>query len=188
MIGISDADDDSPQSVQFYYNFFESVKGFNSNLFSFSAVNELPTDPPNGACANGLPYEGGPITRVPQMVSMTGGIEEDICTNDWGTALEQLGNIAFGARTVFPLTAQPADPTTIAVSVAEPGATCSTSNPCAAGAACVNGLCFVPVSQTGPNNAPEWSYDATNNAVVFDPLAAPEAGEVVQVTYNVACN
>jgi hypothetical protein len=171
VIGISDADDDSPQSVQFYYNFFESVKGFNSNLFSFSAVNELPSDPPNGTCANGLPYEGGPITRVPQMVQMTGGIEEDICTNDWGTALEQLGNIAFGARTVFPLTAQPADPTTIVVAVAE-----------------MQGAPFVTVPPTGPNNAPEWSYDATTNAVVFDPLAAPEAGEVVQVTYNVACN
>jgi len=46
----------------------------------------------------------------------------------------------------------------------------------------------VTVPPTGPNNAPEWSYDATTNAVVFDPLAAPEAGEVVQVTYNVACN
>jgi hypothetical protein len=37
-------------------------------------------------------------------------------------------------------------------------------------------------------NAPEWSYDATSNAVVFDPLAAPEPGNVVQVTYTVACN
>ena len=171
VIGISDGDDVSPQSVQFYYNFFQSVKGFNSNLFSFSAVNELPSDPPNGTCANGLPYEGGPITRVPQMVQMTGGIEEDICTNDWGTALEQLGNIAFGARTVFPLTAQPADPASLAVAVANQ-----------------QGAPFVPVPQTGPNNAPEWSYDATTNAVVFDPLAAPEAGEVVQVTYSVACN
>ena len=121
--------------------------------------------------ANGLPYEGGPITRVPQMVQETGGIEEDICTNDWGTALEQLGNVAFGARTVFPLTAQPADPSTIAVGVADqPG------DP------------FVPVPSVGPNNAPEWSYDSTTNAVVFDPLAAPEPGEVVQVTYTVACN
>jgi hypothetical protein len=105
------------------------------------------------------------------MVQMTGGIEEDICTNDWGTALEQLGNIAFGARTSFPLTAQPAEPSSIVVAVAnQPGAP------------------FVTVPQVGPMNAPEWSYDATSNAVVFDPLAAPEPGNVVQVTYTVACN
>ena len=165
VIGVSDGDDNSPQSVQFYYNFFESVKGFrNANMFSFSAVNQLPTDP-SGGCANGLAYDGSTVTRVPQLVQLTGGINVDICTSDWGTSLQQLGNIAFGARTSFPLTAQPADPTKIAVEL--------------------NGQAVPP---TGPNNAPEWHYDATSNSVVFDPLAAPQPGDTLTVSYTVACS
>ncbi len=167
VIGISDGDDNSQQSVQFYYNFFESVKGFrNASMFSFSAVNELPTDSAGG-CSNGLAYDDDPsqVTRVPQMVQMTGGLNVDICTSDWGSSLQQLGNIAFGARTSFPLTAQPADPTKITVTL--------------------NGQ---PLPPTGPNNAPEWHYDPTQNALVFDPLAAPQPGDQITVTYTVACN
>ncbi|MHB8417352.1 MAG: choice-of-anchor D domain-containing protein [Myxococcales bacterium] len=170
IIGVSDGDDDSPQSVQFYYNFFESVKGFqNAGQFSFSAVNQLPSDPAAG-CASGLVYDGTSVTRVPQMVQMTGGLNVDICTQDWGTALQQLGNVAFGGRLSFPLTAQPADPSGIEV------------QDCPAQGGCFN------VPSVGPQNFVEWQYDSTTNALVFNPQAAPQPGDTLTVTYDVACS
>ncbi|HUB05974.1 MAG TPA: choice-of-anchor D domain-containing protein [Myxococcales bacterium] len=170
IIGVSDADDDSPQSVQFYYNFFESIKGFqNASQFSFSAVNETPADAPLGGCANGIAFDSTSVTRVPQMVQMTGGINVSICTNDWGTALEQLGNIAFGGRLSFPLTAQPANPASITVTD------------------CFQGSCTTEPS-TLPNGFVEWTYDPTTNSIVFDPNAAPQPGDTLTVTYDVACS
>ena len=169
IIGVSDGDDDSPQSVQFYYNFFESIKGFqNASQFSFSAVNQLPSDPATG-CANGLAYDSSTVTRVPQMVQMTGGINVDICTSNWGQALQQLGNIAFGGRLSFPLTAQPADPASIEVQD------------------CFQGNCTSLPSQL-PNGFVEWHYDPTTNSIVFDPNAAPQPGDTLTVTYDVACS
>jgi hypothetical protein len=46
----------------------------------------------------------------------------------------------------------------------------------------------VPYPATGSHGNPQWSYDATTNAVVFQPLAAPQAGDTVAISYTVACN
>ena len=168
IIGIDDGDDGSPQSNDFYYNFFESLKGFkNSGQFSFSAVNNLPSDP-SGGCGQ-IAYDG-PSIRVPDMVARTGGLGVDICTTDWGTALTQLGNVAFGARRSFTLTSTPADPTQIDVKVGTG-----------------KNLVDEPAIDTAHGNLVNWTYDPSTNSVIFDPAEVPLAGQTVQITYPVAC-
>ena len=167
VIGVDDGDDASPQSNDFYFNFFEGLKGFaNSSQFSFSAVNNLPSDP-SGGCGSGsnsIQYDG-PTVRVPDMVSRTGGLGVDICTQNWGAALTQLGAIAFGSRSAFPLTATPADPTQIVVK---------------------NGTAVIPAVDP-TRGLPNWTYSAATNAVVFDPAVVPLPGQTITVTYPVEC-
>ena len=45
----------------------------------------------------------------------------------------------------------------------------------------------VPIPQL-QNGFPQWTYDAKNNAVQFDPLAFPQPGDMVQISYTIACN
>jgi hypothetical protein len=93
-----DAEDDlSPQSVQSYYDFYESVKG-DPTLFSFSYINE------------GLSQiTGGPVPRVTTMVQLTGGVEADTTTNlaTWTGTLNQLWASAAATAYRYPLTGQP---------------------------------------------------------------------------------
>ncbi len=171
IIGVDDGDDSSPQSNDFYYNFFEGLKGFqNASAFSFNAVDALPTDP-SGGC--GPVFYDGPGIRIQDMATRTGGLDIDICTQQWGQALTQLGAIAFGSRRSFPLTSTPADPTQIAVQLCV--------NP-------QNPTTCVPIpANDAAHNLVNWAYDPTTNAVIFDPSDVPLPGQSVVITYPVEC-
>ena len=150
-------DDLSPQSVQAYYDFFESVKG-DPALFSFSYVDEGT----NGF--GGFGGGGSSTPRLNQLVSLTGGLIVDTTVSSWATTLNALWASTTAAAFRYPLKGQP-----VASSVTVT-------------------LDGTPYPATGPHGNPQWSYDATTNAVVFVPLAAPQAGDTVLVSYTVACN
>jgi hypothetical protein len=99
VIVVSDEEDQSPQTVDFYTNFFLSIKGFrNTNLFTFSAI---VGDAPTG-CATA--QEG---LRYIEVAHRTGGVFQSICSSDWSRSLEELSTTAFGFKSRFFLANQP---------------------------------------------------------------------------------
>ncbi|MBN2361706.1 MAG: choice-of-anchor D domain-containing protein [Deltaproteobacteria bacterium] len=99
-----------------------------------------------------------PAPRYQEMVALTGGRSMSICAVDWGEELEELGTTIFlAATTRFQLSGRP-QPGSISVSV--------------------NGV-QVPASQ--------YRYDAASQTVIFDAEYALEPGDVVEVSYVLAC-
>jgi hypothetical protein len=43
-----------------------------------------------------------------------------------------------------------------------------------------------PVPASGPSGT-NWHYDATGNAILFEPSSAPPAGAALSVSYSLAC-
>lgn len=155
---VSDEEDSSAGDVNFYVNFFKSIKGFyNENLFHFHAIiGDIPSgcSSPDG--------NADPGHRYAQVAAETGGIVASICSPDFASALESIGDVAFGLRTQFFLS-RLADPATLQVRV--------------------NGqLC---TSQAGSN----WTYHEPSNSVVFDEAAPcmPETGDEIQIHYQTLC-
>ncbi|MBI4817468.1 MAG: choice-of-anchor D domain-containing protein [Deltaproteobacteria bacterium] len=100
VIVVSDVDDQSPQSVDFYTNFLLSIKGFrNTNLFTFSAIT---CDDPSG-CGD----DPGVAQRYQEVTTRTGGIFSSIMTDNWSRSLEDLSVSAFGFKSRFFLSNQP---------------------------------------------------------------------------------
>lgn len=93
LVFLSDEEDHSSPTVDFYVNFFRGIKGFrSSHLFSASAI---VGDYPDGC---GSAVSGA---RYVQVAERTGGIFESICTPDWSQSLENLGRAVFGYRSTF---------------------------------------------------------------------------------------
>ncbi|MEM9116234.1 MAG: choice-of-anchor D domain-containing protein [Myxococcota bacterium] len=98
IIALTDEREQSQRPVDFFLNFFLSIKGFrNTNLFSFSAIHGGET-----GCGQA---QAGP--RVTEMVQRSGGVEGSICTSDWARTLEDLSQTAVGFNSRFFLTNQP---------------------------------------------------------------------------------
>jgi hypothetical protein len=109
LIFVSDEEDQSLQSVDFYSNFFLSIKGFrNTNLFSASAI--------VGDAPSGCPTAFDPGLRYIEVANRSGGIFESICTPSWSDSLENLGLSVFGYKSRFFLSNQPV-PGTVVVTV-----------------------------------------------------------------------
>lgn len=158
IIVVSDQPDLSAQTVDFYWQFFASIKGFqNRNQFTFSAI---VGDAPGGC--NG---PGGGAQACPRYIDMaqrTGGVFQSICSNDWSRSLEDLSRTAFGLRNQFFLSGQPVVPTIEVF---------------------IDGVTF-PANDGGIVN---WTYDFGTNAIVFTPFATPEPGTVVDISYSAQC-
>ncbi len=101
-----------------------------------------------------------PHFRYLEVQERTGGVFSSICSDDWAEDLRDLSSVAFGYRSRFNLTNFPVEGT-IEVIVLRGG--------------------------TDPVDAQYWEYDTENNAIQFDTLAIPEAGDVIEVTYEVQC-
>ncbi|MDP3236153.1 MAG: choice-of-anchor D domain-containing protein [Myxococcales bacterium] len=158
VIGVSDADDQSPLPVSTYALLLASLKA--PNLFTFSALTPLVATPPLG-CA----YDLGPGTRTMDAVAQLGGVAREICTSNWAAALEEVGTSAFGFRRSFTLRA-PVNAAGGPVSVFVDG---------------------VEVPSITPTSQMVWSFSAATNTVTFVPLYAPEPGKTVSVSYPVVC-
>lgn len=101
--------------------------------------------------------------RYVELARRTGGIVGDIATTTWAEDLSQLGSLAFGAKTRFFLTSTPERPDEMLTTIdGEP----------------LNRVDGAIVN---------WSYDPQGNAVEFGTLSIPEPGEVLEVSYKVAC-
>ncbi len=169
IIAVTDEGDWSPGNINFYYNAFQSLKGFrNSHLFNFHAIT---VDAQGGPCTGPDGYGD----RLIAMVNKTnGGIFQPICTRDWAASLRQMSASAFGFKTCFNLTSEPDDQNGnghISDSEGEIELW-------------MNGR-LTP--SKGLQDQRIWSYDGSQNAVCFEPLTVPEPGTQIEVSYKVAC-
>lgn len=160
-IVVTDAPDQSNQSATYYVNSLLNIKGFNkANMFTFNAIAGFASTAPSG-CAG---YDTGPDDGTyAAVVNQTNGIKAEICTQNWATALQGLGQTAFGFRTTFFLNAVPDVGQGITVTL--------------------DGV-NVPPTTSGTTN---WTYDSATNAIVFDPSKAPGPGQNLTITYYVGC-
>lgn len=114
---VSDEEDSSPGDLNFYINFFKSIKGFyNENLFHLHAI---VGDVPNGCSSSGGDASAG--HRYVTVANATGGAVVSVCDTNFAAGLSSIGDIAFGLRTQFFLGRIP-EPATITVAVA--GSSC----------------------------------------------------------------
>jgi hypothetical protein len=108
IVCVSDEEDQSGGSVNFYVDFFESIKG--PRTAEMTKLSAICGDAPNG-CATA---EAG--SRYIDVANRTGGIFESVCTLDWTQIMDNLAVDAFAALREFTLS-RPADPATITVTV-----------------------------------------------------------------------
>jgi hypothetical protein len=159
LIFVSDEEDQSQNSVDFYVSFFLSIKGFrNTNLFTASSI---VGDAPNGCSGPGGSADEG--LRYIAAANRTGGIFQSICTSDWSQALEDLSTTAFGFKSRFFLSNQPVIPT---IKVFIDG---------------------VEIPAAGAGGTVNWIYDFGTNSINFSPVATPEPGGEIRVEYTVEC-
>lgn len=171
VVAVTDADEQCPAAATVYENQLRNIKGAqNANLFSYNVIGPfLPSSP------SGCSYDCGSscdVSKHNYLVNAFNGVKDEICTPNWATTLENLGKIAFGFRTNFFLTAEP-DLTggkTITVKMDD-----GMGGP------------LTVVDPVDPRGAPVWSYDSVSNSVVFQPLFVPAPGQVMTITYYVAC-
>lgn len=113
---VSDEEDASPADVNFYINFFKSIKGvYNENLFHLHAI---VGDVPGGCQSNAGAASAG--HRYAAVANATGGAVVSVCDSNFAAGLSSIGDIAFGLRTQFFLERLP-EPSTITVEVASQG-------------------------------------------------------------------
>lgn len=154
-----------PQTYDFYKNFFLNIKGLNRrNLFSFSAVTAMSATAPTTTWGCDYDETADQPNPYVQMAQETNGIATEICTDDWATALRQLGQSAFGYRTRFFLTSSPDLGYPIDVK-----------------------LDGVSYPATGSNGSVHWSYDSATSSINFTPLAVPNPGSTLTISYHVQC-
>ena len=159
LIFVSDEEDQSPNNVDFYINFFLSIKGFrNTNLFTASSI---VGDSPGGCNGPGGGADDG--ARYVQVAQRTGGVFQSICSSDWSRSLEDLSTSAFGFKSRFFLQNQPVIQTLRVV---------------------VDGQ---EIPATSPQGTINWTYDYATNSVNFTPFATPEPGAQIDVEYAVEC-
>ncbi|MGA9522629.1 MAG: hypothetical protein WBV82_14275, partial [Myxococcaceae bacterium] len=154
IVCITDENEQSPQSVTYYQNAFFNIKGHNrKTMFTLNAISGF---------SPGCQYDDGSLA---QMVTATNGVKEDICAPNWATALEKLGQTAFGFRTNFFLTSVP-DLSGGPIKVV------------------INGTPIPAVDNRGAN---VWVYDSVSNSVNFEPMYVPEPGQTMTIEYNTTC-
>jgi hypothetical protein len=117
---VSDEEDSSPGDINFYVNFFRSIKGvFNSDMMH---VHAIVGDAPNGCETPAGSAVAG--RRYIDVAAATGGSIISICDANFSNGLASIGAIAFGLRRQFYLSRIP-EPATVTVTVK--GRACATA-------------------------------------------------------------
>lgn len=110
IIIVSDEEDSSARTLDFYTNFFQNLKGpRGANLVSVSGI--VGTENPDCEGPGGSADYG---QRYIETARRTSGITESICNETWSVALQKLGLIAFGYKSRFILASEP-DPATLRI-------------------------------------------------------------------------
>jgi hypothetical protein len=185
IVNVSVADDGSSyltgQPLNFYYTYFENLKGFNPLtpfIYNTIGMTTAEFNAQQYYCPNSYdifiygaecPQCGIPFTnnQIPPIVAETGGQVVDICTTSWGPALTNLGQISSAVLTSFGLSGSPVNPPD-GISVAISGA---------------------PIPQyTVDGGAPVWTYDPLTGTLTFpNPSNAPGSGDTLTITYTNVC-
>lgn len=154
---LSDEEDGSAADINYYTNFFYSVKGLaNKNLFHLHAI----VGPkPNGCQSSAGDAVSG--DRYLAVAANTGGVVASICDQNFASALQNIGTVAFGLAQQFFLTRTP-EPNTIEVKV--------------------NGVVCAA-------DAKNWEYDEASNSVTFvqNSSCMPQEGDKVSIYYKMLC-
>jgi hypothetical protein len=109
---VSDEEDSSPGDINFYTNFFRSIKGiYNSDMMH---VHAIVGDVPGGCNTQSGSAVAG--RRYVDIANATGGSVISICDSNFSAGLASIGAIAFGLRRQFYLSRVP-EPTSINVRV-----------------------------------------------------------------------
>jgi hypothetical protein len=115
IVVLSDEEDQSPATPDFYVDFFKSIKGFaNENFFHLHSI----VGDKNRGCGDsgGSGTSAAAGDRYIYVSEHTGGIVESICNDSFAEALSEIGSIAFGLKVQFFLS-RAGDPSTITVTV-----------------------------------------------------------------------
>jgi len=190
VIIVSDEEDSSFGEVRYYQRAFESLKGKgNENTVAISAI----AGPVPNGCASAEAGE-----RYAEIARLTGGVLGDICTTDWGATLQDLAVTGIGLRKRFQLKHPPRDlqgdpsigPEDFVSLVVHYPCTYESDDPLFA-----ERLCQPPVERACGGGEDRvtcvpfyvekngWTFDASENSIVFDGDAVPGPGSVVEVEY-----
>lgn len=163
VVVVTDAADQSTDSIPYYMNRFLNIKGHNkATEFSFNVIGPLQPSAPSPCTYDNVAPDNG---RWASITSQTSGVLSEICSSNWATTLQQLGKTAFGHRTDFFMNSQPDLTGGKGIEVK------------------IDGVVIPATSGTTTN----WTYDSTSNSVDFDPAKAPGPGQTLSITYFVAC-
>jgi len=164
IIMVSDEEDQSPGEVDFYVDFFKSIKGYhNDQLMDVSVI----VGDKDTGCGGLGGINAQPGNRYIFVQEATGGIFRSHCFFDWGTTLSDLGLDAFAARTQFALTRQ-ANPASIQVEVDD-------------------GTGPVVIPEDTDQSGDGWTYDVPSNSVVFGDQVVPPRGATITIGYDTTC-
>jgi len=159
IVVLSDEEDQSPATPDFYVDFFKSIKGFaNENFFHFHSIVGDKDRGCGDSSSSGSGTTASAGDRYIYVSEATGGIVESICNDSFAEALSEIGSIAFGLKVQFFLS-RAGDPSTIQVTVA--------------GVQCTQG----------------WLYDPPSNSVIFDEHGPcmPQDGDEIRIEYDAIC-
>lgn len=95
---VTDALEQSPNSVGSYLAAVRAAKGNRNELVSVSVVG--PFTPPGNGCSTEGSVDSG---RYASVINATNGVTSDICTQNWATDLQAISRNVFGARRSFEL-------------------------------------------------------------------------------------
>lgn len=104
VIIVTDEDDHSDKSTNFYIDFFRNLKGAGGEDVTV-----------HGVLGDGCNTASGSGDRYRAVISTTGGTVESICTSDWGESLVNLAQSTFGYTLRFPLSGRPDGGVTVTV-------------------------------------------------------------------------
>ena len=172
VIVVSDADDRSFATSRYYSRWLEQYKGQgNDNLVSFSAI----VGPLNGGCKDVIE----PGERYLEVQQMTGGLFYNICEEDYGPVVAELGITAAGLRRKYYLSEIPMVNSieVLVYSSNDPECTqldsCQPDRICAAGHRCAHKL----------SREESWVYQQQDNSILFSGDYLPQAGVTIEVAY-----
>lgn len=159
---VSDARDLSPPPLDLYVNFFRDLKGpGRASRVRVSAVGEMP-----GTCVSEhVPLGNG--VPLPDVVDAMSGQWGFICEPDWTPFWTAIAEDALQQKRRFYLSGA-ADPATLSVCVRATGLDDPVCAPASAGV--------------------DYTYDADERMLVFEPGSVPPDGARVEVTYEPACS